>query len=106
MGVKAMVIGQVVCAPIYYAVNAYMPGRMYGYHLFKQLRDILPFAVATVVLYFVGVFFVSFFESDYIQLIVGGGAGFASYILLCWVMKVKELDESLQVLKKLLNRHQ
>lgn len=102
MGVEAMVIGQVVCGVLYYAVNTYMPGRLYGYGFIKQVKDLIPFMVGSIFLYAVSYVSVSYFESVYLQLLIGAFLGMISYLGVCYLMRVKELSEVGRVLQNMM----
>lgn len=99
LGVKAMVIGQVICAPLYYLVNTIVPGRLYAYHFFKQVRDVLPCLTATVLLYVVAYFCVHSIESAVFQLLLGGVLGGVTYLIACKLMKVEALREIQNIIR-------
>ncbi len=99
-GVKAIVIGQVICAPIHYIINTYAPGKLFGYNVFKQLKDILPYFFATLVLYVLSYGCVQLFYSPYLKLVCGAGVGVLGYFIVCLLMKVAELKEIVFILKK------
>lgn len=93
LGVKAIIIGHVVTSAISFAINAYLPGKFYGYGFFKQIRDILPFCFATIGMA-VSVFLLTYFvENLILQLLFGLIIGGVSYLFFCWLLKLEELAE-------------
>ncbi|TDO69800.1 O-antigen/teichoic acid export membrane protein [Flavobacterium chryseum] len=93
LGVKAIVIGHVVTSAVFFAVNAYLPGKFYGYGFIKQLKDMLPFLLAAIGMTIV-VFIVSYFISNLIlQLLLGTIVGIITYLFICWLLKLNELTE-------------
>ena len=50
LGVKAMVIGHVVMAILAFFINAYMPGKLFGYGALSQLKDMIPIFISTVIM--------------------------------------------------------
>ena len=93
LGVKAIVIGNVVTSCISFFINAYMPGKMFGYGAFRQLKDMIPVFIAIGVMALLVLFVNSFIRILWLQLIVGGSVGLASYLLVCYIMKLEELQE-------------
>lgn len=93
LGVKAMVIGLVITSFISFVINAYMPGKLFGYGLFSQLKDMVPVFAATGITA-VAVFFVNrFFEAEILKLVIGVFSGIMVYFLSSAVLKIKELQE-------------
>jgi teichuronic acid exporter len=103
LGVKFMVIGHVVTSGLAFFINAYMPGKLYGYGSFKQLKDMLPFIIATLVMALIVIFTISIIDSLILKIITGGAIGFVSYVATCGVMKVNEINEVKYFLVKIIN---
>jgi teichuronic acid exporter len=98
LGVKAMIIGNVCTAAIFFVINAYLPGKFYGYGPIKQLKDMLPFVLAALGMA-ISVIATSYFINNLIlQLFLGAGLGLITYVIICWLLKLEELKE----IKKLL----
>lgn len=101
LGVKSIIIGQVVTSAISFIINAYLPGKFYGYGAVQQLRDMLPIFVATAGMA-VLVFAISYFIDNLIfQLLLGGTVGALAYLFICWLFKLEELKEILNLLLRL-----
>lgn len=93
LGVKAIIIGHVITSALSFIINAYLPGKFYGYGPMKQLKDMIPVFAASIGMA-VPVFAICFFIDNLIlQLFLGGIAGAATYLSLCWLLKLEELKE-------------
>ncbi|WP_264536776.1 lipopolysaccharide biosynthesis protein [Flavobacterium sp. N1736] len=93
LGVKAIIIGHVVTSALSFLINAYLPGKIYGYGAIKQLKDMLPVFVATMGMAIL-VFAISYFiDNLLLQLFLGTLFGAAAYLFICWLLKLEELKE-------------
>ena len=101
MGIMEVIIGQLIAGVLYSIVNAYMPGRLYGYGFLKQLRDFTPYLCATIALYFSAYFALQISELPLLQLVIGGVAGGVTYLLACFLMKVSALKDIVKVIRDL-----
>lgn len=93
LGVNAMVIGQVVTSGVSFFLNAYLPGKFYGYGAISQLKDMFPVLVATAGMSLVVFFLTLFLDSLILQLIIGSILAILSYLFFCWLLKLEELLE-------------
>ncbi|GAA3771922.1 lipopolysaccharide biosynthesis protein [Flavobacterium ginsengiterrae] len=104
IGVKAIIIGHVITSALSFIINAYLPGKFYGYGAMKQLRDMIPFCFAALVMS-VLVFTVNYFIDNLVfQLFLGINAGVMAYLIICWLMRVEELKEVWGLFLKLKKR--
>lgn len=93
LGVKAMIIGHVVTSAMSFIINAYLPGKLYGYGPIKQLKDMLPVFVATIGMA-IGVLILSYLIDNLeLHLILGTVLGLVIYLFICWLLKSEELTE-------------
>ena len=92
LGVEAMVIANLIIAAISYLINAYMPGKLFGYGIVSQLKEVWLTLVLSATMGLVVVFILSFFNSDLLKLLVGVFASALSYLGLSYLFKVRELD--------------
>lgn len=104
LGVKAMVMGFVVSSWIAFIINAYMPGRLFGYGVFKQLKDMLPFFFATAIMAGAVYGSIMFIENSFLKLVIGGMVGLISYTLVNYILKTEELGEAVKLIKKIGNK--
>ena len=102
LGVKAIVIGHVITSALFFVVNAYIPGKLYGYGPLHQLKDMLPIFVATVAMAIL-VFAICFFiENLILQLLLGAIIGSITYLFICRLFKLEELGEIRELFLKFL----
>ncbi|MCI9845890.1 lipopolysaccharide biosynthesis protein [Flavobacterium pectinovorum] len=104
LGVKAMIIGHVVTSALAFLINAYLPGKFFGYGPFQQLKDMLPFFVATIGMVISVTFMVYLIDNLVLQLFIGGIIGVITYLFICWLLKLEELTEVWKLFLKLKNR--
>lgn len=93
LGVKAMIMGHVVTSAISFIINAYLPGKFYGYGPIHQLKDMLPFFLAVIGMAISVVTMTYFIDNLILQLFFGVLLGVIVYLFICWVLKVDELTE-------------
>ena len=98
IGVKAIVIGTFVESLLCFFINAYLPGRMFGYGALKQLKD-WRYIFLSIVMMVITVFaFLQITDNAWLQLLVGGTIGIVVYIVCCYFFKVID-DDMLRLLK-------
>ena len=103
LGVKAMVIGHVITSLVSFVINAYLPGKLFGYGAIKQFKDMIPVLMATLGMALIIFAILNTFDQLIVQLIVSGFLGLLAYLGLCRLMKVEELNELkvlLQIVKE------
>ena len=100
LGLKAMVIGHVVTSFLAFFINAYYPGKYFGYGALRQLNDILSIMIATLLMA-ASVFFIIYFVNIlWLKLLVGIIVGGVLYYSFALVLKIEEIKE----IKALINR--
>ena len=105
ISLKAVVIGRTVTAIIYYYINTFMIGRLYGFGFFKQLACSWKYILSTFIMG-LGVALINYFiSSDLLSLIVGVITGVAIYIFMLVVLKDEEFNNmGLKILNKVFRR--
>ena len=105
ISLKAVVIGRTVTAIIYYYINTFMIGRLYGFGFFKQLACSWKYILSTFIMG-LGVALINYFiSSDLLSLIVGVISGVAIYIFMLVVLKDEEFNNmGLKILNKVFRR--
>lgn len=98
IGVKAIVIGAFINSFICFFVNAYLPGRIFGYGGFRQLYDWRYIILSVIIMVFVVWSFLVIIDNMWLQLIGGGIIGVVVYGLCCFFLGVID-DEMLKLLK-------
>lgn len=100
LGVKAMIIGHVITSALSFLINAYLPGKFFGYGAIKQLKDMLPIIAATLGMAIIIIVILAITDALFIQLILSGFFGFLTYLGLCRLMKLEEFYELWELLLK------
>ena len=85
ISVEAICIGTFINSFICFFINAYMPGRMFGYGAWQQIKDwryiILSLLIMTIL-----VLIITYYVSNvWLQLLLGGIIGVASYVGCCFL---------------------
>jgi teichuronic acid exporter len=97
-GILGVAIAQLITTFISFFINAYYPGKLFGFGAKAQLKQIYPIATASLIMYFV----INLIELDSLslQLVAKIIAGAFVYILACWSLNVKALREITLIIKK------
>ncbi|HOJ19265.1 MAG TPA: lipopolysaccharide biosynthesis protein [Ignavibacteriaceae bacterium] len=98
LGIKAMVVGQIVTSFISFFINAYLPGKYFGYGAFSQLRDLRSIIISTLLMAGCIYLLNNIFESSFLKLILGTTAGFSLYFIISRLLKVEEAKEVIGLL--------
>jgi teichuronic acid exporter len=105
LGVKAIIIGHVAGSAISFVINAYLPGKFYGYGPMKQLKDMLPFFVAAIGMSIIVFAMSCFVDNLASQLFLGIVLGAITYLLICWLLKLNQLRELRELLFNLYKKN-
>lgn len=93
LGVKAMIIGHVVTSGISFFINAYLPGKLFGYGAIRQIKDFASIIIATVIMASAVYLYISNIENLYLKLIGGSFLGVTIYLISSYLLKIKEINE-------------
>jgi len=93
ISVEAIVIGHVVTSGIFFIVNAYLPGKLFGYGPLSQFRDMAPVFLSTGLMAIIVFFATCFTDILILKLLLGIVAGLVSYTAFSYLLKIKELQE-------------
>ena len=102
IGVKAIAIGMFVHTFICFFINSYLPGRLFGYGAWQQIKDWKWIILSTIIMAIVVGLYCVFFENNYVLLIGGGVVGVSVYVACCLAFKMidkETLDSVLVALK-------
>ena len=98
ISVEAIVIGSFVDSFLCFFINAYLPGRMFGYGAWQQLKD-WKYIILSILFMSVAVYlFMQVVQDVWLQLLVGGTIGIVVYSACCYFFKVID-DDMLRLLK-------
>ncbi|MDG2431171.1 lipopolysaccharide biosynthesis protein, partial [Flavobacterium sp.] len=98
LGVKAMIIGHVMTSAISFIINAYLPGKLFGYGAIKQFKDMIPVLIATCGMAVLIVLIQMITEGLLLQLLLSGVFGLITYLGICRLLQVEEVFELRQLL--------
>lgn len=104
LGTKAVVIGSFIVNFISYFINAYLPGKLYGYGAIKQLKDCFRILLSTLIMAICTMLSMLLNHSAVVQLLLGGFVALGSYLLVCHLLKVRELTELVYAFKSAGNK--
>lgn len=90
-GLEYMVISNFVVSIFYFFINAYYPGKLFGYGAFRQLKDVFPVITATFLMFLSTNYFS--FDGGLIDILVKISVGASIYIICCIIFKVDSLWE-------------
>ncbi len=98
ISVEAIVIGSFVDSFLCFFINAYLPGRMFGYGAWQQLKD-WKYIILSILFMSVAVYlFMLVVQNVWLQLLVGGTIGIVVYSACCYFFKVID-DDMLRLLR-------
>lgn len=102
-GLKAIVIGNFSATIIAFFINTYYPGKIFGYGAIKQLREMFPVAVATIIMTIGIITLKHFVHNDIAVLILCSIAGSVIFFLSALIMKIEELKDIKELIHTLLS---
>lgn len=85
-GILGVAIAQLTTTFISFFINAYYPGKLFGFGSKAQLKQIFPIAIASLIMY-LSIVFIKF-DSIEVQMLTKVVVGGCVYIALCWVFKI------------------
>ena len=98
IGVEAITIGSFCTSFICFFINAYLPGKMFGYGAFKMIYDWRYIFLSLGVMVIAVLLFLHFVTNIWLQLLGGGIIGLVVYAAFCYMFKVVD-DDMLRMLK-------
>ncbi len=105
IGVKAMVIGNVILALIAFFFNAYMPGKLFGYGPIAQLKEMTPIFLTTALTALTIIIINSYIDSSLLKIVSGITTAVIVYIGSNYLRKNNELKEIHSLIIMLINKN-
>lgn len=102
ISIKAVVIGKVICAFIYFYINSFMIGKIYSFGAFKQIICSWKYIISTVIMAFFVVLVDYLIISDVYSLIFGIIAGVLVYALSLFILRDNEF---ISLISKIIKRN-
>lgn len=104
ISVLAVCVGYIITTYICFFVNTYYTSKFINYSLFRQLRDVFRPLFLSAIVVGSSLYISSLVENSFFQLIFGFITSFVLYILLSYLLKMKELSFVLSILKEKLSK--
>ena len=101
MGVKTIVIGNLISTIICFFINTYYPQKIFGYGGIQQLKDSSKIFIALIFMSVISHLSTLFFGSPIVKLIIGGFLGITTYIIGCYTLKIISFKTIFAYRKKL-----
>lgn len=98
ISLKAVVVGKVVSCFIYFYINAFMPGKLFGFGAFKQLACSWKYIVSTLVMSVFVLAVRCIIDSNIVCLVVGIVLGVIVYAVMILLLRD---DEAKLIVKKI-----
>lgn len=93
LGLKAVVIGHFITTFISFFINAYFPGKMFGFGALKQMKEMKLTVYATLIMTVCVILMISVLPSDFLKLLVGIPIGLGIYLFASYLMKNEGVTE-------------
>jgi O-antigen/teichoic acid export membrane protein len=93
MGLTAVVIGHFATSFICFFINAYYPGKLFGFGPMRQIKEMWRVICATLVMSAFVFMSTIILPSDTLKLLIGGPLGVGIFLLSSYLLKSNELRE-------------
>ena len=100
LGLMAMCYGQILSSIISLVINTYYTGKLIGVGFIRQMKDLFPTLLLSLVMFTVVLLSVHMIENIYLQLAAGIAVGVSTYILFSLLLKFPECRELIALVKK------
>lgn len=92
-GIKALIIGQIVCSFISLYLNTYYTKKLINYGFFGQLKDLFKYLVISIITGIIIYLSIAPILENGVKLIVAAIVGFFVYFLLGFLLRLNEVEE-------------
>ena len=97
MGLEAVVIGHFLMSVIAYFINAYYPGKMFGFGAMRQLKEMQRVIYATLIMSASVIGVMMLLPGDLLKLAILVPLGIAVYLLSAYLLGITEIKEVLEM---------
>ena len=94
-GIVGMAIAQLCTTFISFFINSYYPGKLFGFGAKEQLKQILPIAASSLIMY-LSIHFISI-DNMALQMITKIIVGACVYVSMCWILKIPAFIDILHI---------
>lgn len=103
LGLTAVVIGHFITSFICFFINAYYPGKLFGFGALRQLKGMWRILCATLAMSMAVFSSTVVLPSDFLKLLIGIPVGTAVYLLMSYLLRIKEIEEVGKIAKPFLS---
>lgn len=104
ISVEAVVIGNFIATFICYFINAYLPGKLFGFGVTAQFKIFWKIIIATAVMAILTIGVMYYIDNSLIKLIVGCCSGVVFYYLCGKAIRISELKEVEKIIINILKK--
>jgi O-antigen/teichoic acid export membrane protein len=104
LGLTAVVIGHFATSFICFFINAYYPGKLFGFGAVRQIKEMWRVICATLVMSTVVFIVMIILPSDFLKLLIGVPLGVGIYLLLAYLLRIKEIKEVVKIVQPFIIR--
>lgn len=104
LGLRAVVIGHFATSFICYFINAYYPGKLYGFGAIRQIKEMWRIICATLAMSAVVLISMLILSSDILKLLICVPLGVGIYLIAAYFLKIKEVYEVYGMVKPFIKR--
>lgn len=103
-GINVVVIGNFFTSFVSFFINAYYPGKMFGYGPFRQIKEMKYVILSTIVMSLCVLTTTHFIPNDFLKILIGSTLGIFSYLFLAYLLKIEELNEVTKMAIQFVNK--
>ena len=100
MGLLFFCYGQIVSSIISLIINTYYTGKLINCGFIRQMKDLAPTLMLSIVLFVINLTIVNFIPNMIIQLVLGISLSAIIYISVAYLFRFSELEDALYLVKK------
>lgn len=101
ISVEAIAMGMFLTSFLSFFVNAFMPGKLFGYGAISQIKDMTRTIIATAAMAFIIYNFMQLELAPLLELVLGLPLAGLVFLFSAYVLKIEELQEFILVIKSL-----
>lgn len=99
-GVMGICVGAIFTSLISLVINTYYTGKLINVGFFRQMRDMAPTLLASLVTGIVVYIAAMPFENNVVKLAIGIPVGMGLYLAIAWITKMPELKEAIDIIHR------
>ena len=100
LGLVAMCYGRIFSSVVSLALNTYYTKKLINYGFWKQMRDLFPILLQSLIMGVLAYLVVQYIHSSVYQLVVGILTGAIYYIVSSYLLKFKELTTIVEIIRR------